>query len=88
MTVSTLTKEQAAWLKGTAEKHVDLIIAYENNELDTLNTIKLFCYLQRTRMAYQLQGHYGRMAQVLIAQGFFNEMGEPDLDAIEFALSE
>jgi hypothetical protein len=45
------------------------IIAYESDELTDEETIELFQYLIDNSMAWRLQGHYGRMAQVLIENG-------------------
>jgi len=48
---------------------VDQIIAYECDELDFNDTIKLFQQLIETGQAWQLQGHYGRTAERLIEEG-------------------
>jgi len=48
---------------------VDKIIAYECDELDFNDTIKLFQELIDSGQAWQLQGHYGRTAQRLIEEG-------------------
>jgi len=49
--------------------YVGAIIAYENGELDSDAVIKLFQYLVKTGLAWQLQGSYGRMAHALITAG-------------------
>jgi hypothetical protein len=45
------------------------IVAYEEDELDELETIELFQELINNGMAWTLQGHYGRMAIDLIENG-------------------
>lgn len=46
-----------------------LIIEYENGELDETETLDLFEQLVRTGLAWRLQGHYGRTAAWLIEEG-------------------
>jgi hypothetical protein len=45
------------------------IMAYENGELSDMEIVEGFRELVRTGLAWQLQGHYGRMAQRLIDAG-------------------
>lgn len=49
---------------------VGKIIAYEDDELDLEQTIELFQHLIDTGMAWQLQGHYGRVATRMIEAGY------------------
>lgn len=49
------------------------IVRYETGEGSEEETIALFQELINTGMAWQLQGHYGRMAAHLIEQGVCNE---------------
>lgn len=48
----------------------DQIIAYESGELDFDDTLALFGELVATGKAWELQGHYGRVAAALILSGY------------------
>lgn len=52
------------------------IIAYETGESSEAETLKLFAELIKTRMAWSLQGHYGRMASAMIDAGWITRKGE------------
>jgi hypothetical protein len=47
----------------------NLIIEFEEGNLDREETINLFQQLVDTRLAWQLQGVYGRIAITLIDEG-------------------
>lgn len=49
--------------------YVDRIIAYEQGELDDEEIVELFQDLINSKLVWQLQGHYGRVASDLIASG-------------------
>ena len=50
--------------------NVDDIIAYENGDMDWDRLVVFFQNLIDNGMAWSLQGHYGRMAQGLIDEGY------------------
>lgn len=52
---------------------VSAIIAYESGELDDEKVIELFQHLVDTRLAWQLQGSYGRTAVALIEEGLITK---------------
>lgn len=62
----------------TSKKQMDClgdIIAYEQGELDHDGFIELFCNLIRSKLAWSLQGHYGRTAMELINNGIISREG-------------
>ena len=48
---------------------VDKIIRYENDEMTEKETISFFQELINSGLCWQLQGHYGRNALLLIEEG-------------------
>lgn len=62
---------------------IDLIIQYENGELDDQQVVFLFADLIRTGQAWILQGHYGRTAQRLIEAGWIDKKGNVSLEVFE-----
>lgn len=62
---------------------IDLIIQYENGELDDQQVVFLFADLIRTGQAWMLQGHYGRTAQRLIEAGWIDKKGNVSLEVFE-----
>jgi hypothetical protein len=65
------------------ETQIDLIIAYEQGDLSDYQTVNLFADLVRTGLAFQLQGHYGRVARALIEAGYLDLEGNVSLAALE-----
>jgi hypothetical protein len=54
---------------------LDLIIAFENGELDEDGIIALFQSLVDSGLAWQLQGCYGRQAAAMIEKGLIHAKG-------------
>ena len=50
--------------------NVDDIIDYENGDMDWDRLVDFFQNLINSGLAWTLQGHYGRMAQSLIDEGY------------------
>jgi hypothetical protein len=55
---------------------VDLIMAYECDEISEENALKLFSALIKSGECWTLQGHYGRTANALIENEIINSKGE------------
>jgi len=55
---------------------IDMIIAYEQGELENAGIVKLFSELIKSGLAWTLQGSYGRTAKNLIDAGYISEQGE------------
>ena len=55
---------------------ISSIIQYENGELDLDETIELFQELVNNGMAWSLQGHYGRTANMMIEEGLLRHPEE------------
>jgi hypothetical protein len=53
--------------------HLDKIISYEQNELSFNETVTLFQELLDSGLVWDLQGHYGRMSEALIKDGYILE---------------
>ena len=53
----------------------DRIISYEMGDLNDAETLNLFSELVSSKMAWGLQGHYGRMASALIQDGWIDSDG-------------
>ena len=54
----------------------DLIIDYENGDLNLTQEILLFAKLVETGRAWKLQGHYGRIAMEMIDLEFISKDGK------------
>jgi hypothetical protein len=53
----------------------DALIEYECNDADEETILNLFSYLIKSKMAWSLQGSYGRMAKRLIDGGYIDKDG-------------
>lgn len=56
--------------------NIETMMAYESGELNDAETINFFADLVKTKMAWSLQGHYGRIASAMIDAGFISLEGE------------
>ena len=56
--------------------NIDTMMAYESGELNEAETINFFADLVKTKMAWSLQGSYGRMASAMIDAGFISPEGK------------
>lgn len=59
------------------------IIAYEQGELTDQEVVCLFADLVRSGLAWELQGSYGRTANALIKEGWFDREGNLSLAVLE-----
>jgi len=60
----------------TASPDLGAMIAFEEGELDTGETLALFASLVRSGLAWSLQGFYGRTAAALIDGDYLTPDGE------------
>jgi hypothetical protein len=70
-------------MNNEASTLVDNIIAYEQGELSDQEVVRLFADLVRSGMAWSLQGSYGRTANALIKEGWFDREGNLSLAVLE-----
>jgi hypothetical protein len=52
---------------------VNKIVAYEQGDMDEVETIEFFQELMDTGLIWSLQGHYGRTAQAMVDAGLIGE---------------
>jgi hypothetical protein len=57
------------------ENSVSLMMDFEQGSLSEVDSIKLFSFLVKTKMAWTLQGMYGRTAHNLIENGVLDKKG-------------
>jgi hypothetical protein len=77
MSNETTTKGER--IMDTETKEFDLthaIISYESGEMEEAEFLELFSYLIKTRLAWTLQGCYGRTAAALISNRIISPDGE------------
>ena len=55
---------------------IDKIISYESGDMNREETIVFFAEMIETGDAYRLQGHYQRVANMLIDNGIISEEGD------------
>lgn len=63
-------------MKDNNMELMDRIIAYEEGNINEAETLELFAELIRSKMAWSLQGHYGRTAKALIDAEYISEDGQ------------
>ena len=51
---------------------VRLMIEHERGTLDDAGEVRLFQYLVDSGLAWQMQGHYGRVAKAMLDQGIIH----------------
>jgi hypothetical protein len=51
------------------------IIEYESGEMNEVDVVNFFAHLIRTKLAWQLQGQYGRTANSFIQDGLIDKFG-------------
>jgi hypothetical protein len=67
---------------------VGAIMKYESGKLSDLGELKLFSNLIKSGKIYSMQGHYGRNAKALIADGRLDKKGNITSKAKENGLRE
>ena len=55
---------------------LDQIMDYESGELSDKETLEMFSVIVKDGLTYSLQGHYGRMAEALIQNGWLDKEGD------------
>jgi hypothetical protein len=63
---------------------LSMMIDFENGHLSEVDSIKLFSYLIKTKMAWKLQGLYGRTAYQLIESGVLDRNGNIEIDLEDY----
>ena len=69
--------------EGSEPDQVDLIMAYEQGDLDDAGILKLFSMLIKSGDAWSLQGSYGHTAKALIDAGYINDKGTITKDVVD-----
>jgi hypothetical protein len=62
-------------LLGDTMPDIELIMAYEEGNLDDDGVLALFSQLIKSGAAWKLQGSYGRAAATLIERGYLDREG-------------
>lgn len=63
---------------------LSMMMDFENGQLSEVDSIKLFSYLVKTKMAWKLQGFYGRTAHQLIESGILDRNGNVMIDLEDY----
>lgn len=66
---------------------INKIIAYESGDMSDAEKVYFFSELIRNNLAFTMQGHYGRTANMLIQAGILMRDGDIDeMRAIEYGI--
>tara|TARA_Y100001938_G_C7889326_1_gene329010 strand:+ start:314 stop:538 length:225 start_codon:yes stop_codon:yes gene_type:complete len=60
----------------TDKNRINYIMGYECGDLNDREMLELFSHLVKNKMAWTLQGHYGRTAQHLIDREYLLSNGD------------
>jgi hypothetical protein len=60
----------------TDKNRINYIMGYECGDLNDREMLELFSHLVKNKMAWTLQGHYGRTAQSLIDREYLLSNGD------------
>jgi hypothetical protein len=60
----------------TDKNRINYIMGYECGDLNDREMLELFSHLVKNKMAWTLQGHYGRTAQNLIDREYLLSNGD------------
>jgi hypothetical protein len=74
---SKMLEHNKKMLEGLGGDSIDKIMRYEQGEMDEDEIIEFFQELLDSGLVFQLQGHYGRTAQMLLNNGLISKKESP-----------